>query len=63
MVSPRGVSTAVSMLSPSSILMSWILTVVDWISGTLPPEISAFSDSSEAMLSALGSSGSPTIDA
>ena len=60
-VNPRGVSTAVSMLSPSSILMSWILTV-DCMSAAPTPEISGSPDSSEAMLSALGSSGSPTIE-
>ena len=27
-VNPKGVSTAVSMLSPSSMVMSWMLTVV-----------------------------------
>lgn len=61
-VSPSGVSTAVSMLSPSSILMSWILTG-DCMSVERSAEISASPDSSDAMLSALGSSVSPTIDA
>lgn len=61
-VRPRGVSTAVSMLSPSSMLMSWILTV-DWISAVFTPDISGSPDSSDAMLSPLGSSDSPTIEA
>ena len=60
-VKPTGVSTAVSMLSPSSMLMSWIFTD-DWISAVVSPAISGSPDSSDAMLSALGSSGSPVID-
>ena len=61
-VRPSGVSTAVSMLSPSSMLMSWIPTV-DCISAALPPAISGSPDSSETMLSPLGSSGSPDVEA
>lgn len=59
-VSPTGVSTAVSMLSPSSILMSWILTD-DWMSAAVTVDTSA-PDSSDAMLSALGSSCSPFME-
>lgn len=58
-VSPTGVSTAVSMLSPSSILISWILTE-DGMSAAAA-EVSA-PDSSDAMLSALGSSCSPVME-
>ncbi len=60
-VNPRGVSTAVSMLSPSSMLISEIFTVEDWMSVVLT-DISGSPDSSEAMLSALGSSPSPAIE-
>lgn len=59
-VSPTGVSTAVSMLSPSSMLISWMLTD-DWMSAAVTVETSA-PDSSDAMLSALGSSCSPVMD-
>lgn len=62
-VNPRGVSTAVSMLSPSSMLMSEIFTVEDWISVVLTDEISGSPDSSDVMLSAFGSSPSPARDA
>jgi hypothetical protein len=59
-VNPTGVSTAVSMLSPSSMLMSWILTD-DWMSVVVTVETSA-PDSSDPILSALGSSCSPVMD-
>jgi len=58
-VNPKGVSTAVSMLSPSSMLTSEILTVVVWMSAL---EISGSPDSSEAMLSAFRSSESPVVE-
>lgn len=61
-VKPRGVSTAVSMLSPSSILASWMLTV-ESIPAVFTPDISGSPDSSDAMLSALRSSLSTAIDA
>ena len=61
-VNPRGVSTAVSMLlSFSSMVISWIFTVV-WISFAVLTPTSGSPDSSDAILSALGSSCSPPID-
>src|ERR1700712_628215 len=48
------------MLSPSSMLTSWMLTV-DWISAVVIVN-SGSPDSSDAMLSAFGSSVSPAVD-